>query len=210
MIATRYTLPVAVLLSIALVPTIIHSYLNLSIDNSSPAKSISAMFSDLTSTPTRKNPGWGEETFGCTDWFERTYKDKQGNEVRLFVGRGYDHKRLYHHPELALSHAVDLRSTGLIKLLGEHVIPVNVLHHTTQSKIAGYALFYDGHFIDDPIAHQVKNSLSLLVNAKKPMTLFYVSEDNIDNQTNFEKTLSAKVLTAAIKNYLVEQPVKAP
>lgn len=211
MICLRYAIPVAVLLTVAIVPTVIHNYLNLSVDNSPTTKTIRADLSDFTSTPTRRNSQWGKETFGCNDWFERIYKDRQGNDTRLFVGRAYDHKRLYHHPELALSHGEDLRSNGQIMLYqSQHAIPVNLLHHSTQSKIAAFALFYDGHFIGDPISQQIKNSFNLLVNPQKPMTLFYVSEDNTDSQTPFKKTLSAQVLTEAIKNFLVPQSAKNP
>ncbi|SJM92715.1 conserved hypothetical protein [Crenothrix polyspora] len=204
MISSRYATPVAVLLSLALIPTVIHNYLNLAIDNSATTKAIKADLGTFISVPTRRNPDWGADTFGCTDWFERTYKDKQGNTARLFVGRAYDHKRLYHHPELALSHGEDLRSNGQIVLSDVLAIPVHLLHHNTRPSIAAYALFYDGHFIADPIAHQIKNSISLLVSPEQPMTLFYIAEDNLDNQTAFEKTLSAKVLQEAIRSFLAQ------
>jgi hypothetical protein len=205
MISSRYATPVAILLSLALIPTIIHSYLKLASDNSATTKAIKADLGEFTSVPTRRNPDWGTDTFGCTDWFERTYKDKRGNTARLFVGRAYDHKRLYHHPELALSYGGDLRNNGQTVLSG---IPINLLHHGSRPNIAAYALFYDGRFIDAPIVHQIKNSIRLLVSPEKPMTLFYISEDNLDNQKTFEKTLSAKVLTEAIKSFLAQQPAK--
>ncbi|WP_394754011.1 hypothetical protein [Crenothrix sp.] len=209
MIASRYATPVAVLLSLALIPTVIHSYLKLAVDNSASTKAIRADLGEFISVPTRRNLNWGTHTFGCTDWFERTYKDKQGNTARLFVGRAYDHKRLYHHPELALSYAGDLRANGKILLSASQSVPLNLLHHNTRSNIAAYALFFNGQFIDDPVAHQIKNSMSLLVSPEKPMTLFYISEDNLENQTVFEKTLSAKVLKEAIKSFLAQQPVNA-
>jgi hypothetical protein len=210
MISSRYAIPVAALLSLALVPTVIHSYFKLAIDNSATTKAIKADLGEFVSVPTKRYPDWGAEIFGATDWFERTYKDRQGNTARLFVGRAYDHKRLYHHPELALSYAGDLRSNGKMVLSGVPPIPLHLLHHTTLPKIAAFALFYDGHFIDDPIAHQIKNSISLLVSPEKPMTLFYVSEDNTGQQTDFEKTMSAKVLKQAVHDFLAQQPIKEP
>lgn len=116
MISSHYALPVAVLLSLALVPTVIHSYLDLAIDNSASSKAIKADLGEFISVPTHRNADWGATTFGCTDSFERYYKDKAGNSVRLFVGRAYDLKRLYHHPELAISHGEDLRHDSLLHL----------------------------------------------------------------------------------------------
>jgi hypothetical protein len=210
MISAHYATPVAILLSLAMIPTVIHSYLNLSVDNSASSKAIKADLGEFISVPTRRNAEWGASTFGCTDSFERTYKDKQGNSARLFVGRAYDHKRLYHHPELALSHGEDLRHNGQVNLAGNPQIPVHLLHHTVRPTMAAYVLYYDGHFVDNPIAQQVKNSLQLLVSPQKPMTLFYISEDNLDKQTAFDKTLSAKVLSEAIKRFLAQQPTDRP
>ncbi|SJM95785.1 hypothetical protein [Crenothrix polyspora] len=206
MICSRYAVPVAVFLSLALIPTVIHNYLGLAVDNTATPHAIKADLGEFISVPTRRNIDWGMDMFGCVDWFERTYKDKQGNTARLFVGRAYDHKRLYHHPELALSYGNDLRNDGKIILSGGHAISVTLLHHNTQANIAAYALFYNGYFIDDPIAHQIKNAIKLLVSAEKPMTLFYVSEDNTDKHTPFEKTMSAKLLKAAIQSFLAQQP----
>jgi hypothetical protein len=207
MVASRYLWPVAILLSLALVPTIIHSYLQLSENNSPAIRTIKPDLGEFISIPTRKHADWGKETFGCTDWFERQYKNRQGDTARLFVGRAYDHKRLYHHPELALSHGEDLRSAGIVVLSGHPPMPVHMLRHNTQPKIAAYALYYDGYFIADPISHQLKNSINLLFSPERPMTLFYVSEDNLDNQQDFNKTLSAKVLVAAIDSFLGKSQV---
>ena len=125
MISARYALPVALVLMLALIPTVIHSYLNLKSDDGLSVKNIKSALDNFNSTPTNRQPGWGEDTFGCEDWIERIYTDEQGKSLRLFVGRSYDHKRLYHHPELALSYAKDLRGEGQIRLPGQ--LPVTIL-----------------------------------------------------------------------------------
>src|SRR5664280_2539690 len=102
MISARYALPVAFVLMLALIPTVIHSYLGLKTDDGLSVKNIKPVLDNFYSIPTNRQPGWGEVTFGSEDWIERIYTDEQGKSLRLFVGRSYDHKRLYHHPELAL------------------------------------------------------------------------------------------------------------
>lgn len=202
MISTRYALPVALLLMLALIPTVIHSYLGLTQNDGLSVKNIKPVLENFSSIPTNRNSTWGEQTFGSEDWFERTYKDEQGHLIRLFVARSFDHKRLYHHPELALSYGSDLSSGGLVLLSGKPEIPVNTLRNNTRPGIAGYVLLYDGKFIGNPISHQVKDSFNLLISARKPMTLFYISDTNAPNETIFNNTPAADLLKKAIKDFV--------
>lgn len=205
MISTRYALPVALILMLALIPTVIHGYLGMKTDDGLPVTNINTKLDNFTSTPTNRQPKWGEDTFGCEDWIERTYTDEQGKSLRLFVGRSYDHKRLYHHPELALSYAKDLRGAGQIRLPGQPEIPVNLLRNDTRPNMAAFVLFYDGKFIDNPISHQVKDSLKQLVSASKPMTLFYIADDKAPRDTAFNTTPAASLLEKAIKDFMAQQ-----
>ncbi|MDD5578557.1 MAG: hypothetical protein PHY16_04660 [Methylobacter sp.] len=205
MISTRYALPVAIILLLALIPTIIHSYLGLMKDDGMSVKNIKPVLGNFASIPSNRNPGWGEETFDSQDWFERIYKDKQGHLIRLFVARSYDHKRLYHHPELALSYAKEFSKNSLTILAGQPEIPVNVLQNTARSGMAAFALLYEGKFIANPISHQVQDSLNLLVSARKPMTLFYISDDNTSSDIPFNQTLAGALLNNAIRDFMAQQ-----
>jgi hypothetical protein len=202
MTSTRYALPVALLLTLALIPTVIHSYLGLKKDDGLSVKNIKPSLENFSSMPTNRNPTWGGETFGSEDWFERTYKDEQGHSIRLFVARSFDHKRLYHHPELALSYGSDLSSGGLVLLPGQPEIPVNMLRNNTRTGFAAYVLLYDGKFIGNPISHQVQDSFNLLISARKPMTLFYISDANAPNDAIFNNTPAADLLKKAIKDFV--------
>jgi hypothetical protein len=205
MISSRYGLPVALILMLALVPTVIHSYLGLKEDDGLSVNNIKSELDNFNSTPTNRQPGWGEETFGCEDWIERIYSNEQGKSLRLFVGRSYDHKRLYHHPELALSYAKDLRSAGQIRLPGQPEIPVNVLRNETRPNMAAFVLLYDGKFIGNPISHQIRDSLKQLISVRKPMTLFYIADDNEDQNIPFTQSPAASLLDKAIKDFMAQQ-----
>jgi hypothetical protein len=204
MISTRYALPVALILLLALVPTVIHGYLGMKTDDGMLATNINPILDNFTSIPTSRQPGWGEEAFGCKDWIERIYTNEQGKSLRLFVGRSYDHKRLYHHPELALSYARDLRGTGQILLPGQPAIPVNLLHNDVRPNMAAFVLLYDGNFIDNPISHQIRDSLKQLVSARKPITLFYIADDNAQKDAEFKNTPAASLLEKAIKDFMAQ------
>jgi len=205
MTSTRYALPVALVLMLALIPTVIHSYLGLKVDDGLSVKNIKSVLDNFNSTPTNRQPGWGEETFGSEDWLERAYTDEQGKSLRLFVGRSYDHKRLYHHPELALSYAKGLTGTGLVNLPGQPDIPVNLLYNDARSNMAAFVLLYDGKFIENPISYQIQDSLKQLVSARKPMTLFYVVDDNAPKNTTFIQTPGASLLNKAINDFMAQQ-----
>jgi hypothetical protein len=205
MISTRYALPVALILMLALVPTLIHDYLGMKIDDGFTVTNINPILDDFTSTPTNRQPNWGKDIFGSEDWFERNYTDKNGKTFRLFAGRSYDHKRLYHHPELGMSYSGYLRVTGQIRLPGQPEISVTLLHSDTEPYMAAYALLYDGKFIDDPFSHQIRDSLKQLVSPRKPMTLFYIVDDNAPKNTPFAQSPVASLLKKAIKDFMAQQ-----
>jgi hypothetical protein len=118
------------------------------------------------------------------------------------IGRSHP---LYHHPELALSYAKDLRSDGRIRLPGQPEIPVNLLRNEMRPNMAAFALLYDGKFIDNPISHQIRDSFKQLISARKPMTLFYVVDDNAPKSIEFIQSPAASLLNKAIKDFMVQQ-----
>ncbi|WP_031434333.1 hypothetical protein [Methylomarinum vadi] len=201
MFSTRYAIPVALLLTVTLVPSLIHNYFGLTVTDGKTTNRISNRLSDFESKPSSRNPEWGEVTFDCYDWFERIYKDKQGNSVRLFVGRSFDHKKLYHHPELALSYGNDLARAEKIDFSLPPEITVYLLRANGKRGMAAYALLYEDEFIANPILHQINNSLNLLVSPRKPLTLFYVSDDNEKSQALFAETTMAHILRQAIDDF---------
>lgn len=204
MTSTRYALPVAILLMLALIPTVIHGYLGMKTVDGLSVTRINPVLDNFTSTPTNRQPGWGEDTFGCDDWIERIYTDEHGKSVRLFVGRSFDHKRLYHHPELALSYAKDLKGAGQIRLSQRSDIPVNLLRNDMRPNMAAFVLLYDGKFIADPISNQIQASLKQLVSPRKPMTLFYLADDNAPKTIDFNKTPDATLLEKAITDFMAQ------
>ncbi len=201
MISTRYALPAALLLTLALIPTIIHSYLGSKMDDGMRTEEISSVLNGFTSVPAKRNKRWGEDVFDSKDWVERIYERSGTPKVRLFVARSYDHKRLYHHPELALSYGRNLKDDGLVLLRGEFDIPVHLLRGRESSELIAYALLYDGQYIEDPISHQIRDAFSLLFRPRKAMTLFYVSISNALRNEDIRASPSASVLLAAIQSF---------
>ncbi|HLP81297.1 MAG TPA: hypothetical protein VK141_04780 [Nitrosomonas sp.] len=95
-----------------------------------------------------------------------------------------------------------------IQFLEDTKIPVNVLRNANNPGLAAYALWYDGQFIENPIQHQIKDTLKLLISPKAPMTLLYVSDNYSTRESPFQKTHSAKILTLAIQSIVKNNIVK--
>lgn len=199
MITTRYAIPVCILLALALIPTTIHSYVNSELSDGKFVQKIPKSLGGFTSTSTNRNPKYGMGYFLSTDWFERNYHIKN-KSVRLFIARSYDHKRLYHHPELALSYAQSLPIKSIENLPNHPNISVHVLSDGKGLR-AAYVLLYDNTSITNPIKHQLTDSLRLLVNSRKPITLFYTSQSNLLPSSEFKESEAAALLSLAIENF---------
>jgi hypothetical protein len=208
MISSRYVRPVVLLLALALVPTVIHSYIRARVDDGRTTATIATTLEEMSSQPfTRHNAGWVMDMFNSGDWIERVYQVDSGHEIRLFVARSYDHKRLYHHPELGLSHGNDFTDGGVVMLAGKQEIPVHLLRGSNGPGIVAYALLYKGRFIRDPLKHQIQDSLKLLISPRRQMTMFYVADASVLPKQPFADTASAKLLMSAIDSFQAQKQV---
>jgi hypothetical protein len=202
MISPRYSLAVILLLLIALIPTVIHTYVGAKSDDGKSVKLVPEVLNGWSSTPySRHKAKWVNDMYGSNDWLERIYASPGKTDIRLFVARSYDHKRLYHHPELGLSHGKKLEREGIVVLPGEESIPVHLHNEADGDEFVAYVLLYEGGYIESPIAHQLQNVFGQLVSSRKPMTMFYVSGRYAKGNDEFLQTPAANILEAAIKKF---------
>ena len=202
MISSRYVIPVSLLLILALLPTIIHSYLGSEYDDGKSVQSIPTVLAGFSSEPyfRHKDP-WVKSLYGSEDWIERIYKNDKGEEIRLFAARSYDYKKLYHHPELGLSHGSNLEEEGVLMLPGDPDIPMFVLRNSSGRGIVAYVLLHEGKFVKDPVSHQINGAFTQLFSPMNAMTLFYVSDTISPAAEKFIRTPSASLLAAAIQSF---------
>jgi hypothetical protein len=201
MISGRYATSVAVLLALALIPTAIHSYWGVVTRDGLRASYVSATLEGMPSTPTARKALWVMNNFESDDWIERTYR-AGSDDVVLFVARSYDAKRLYHHPELALLRGTETAPAGVTHADARPNVPLHVVttERGGQRGVAVYALLYDGQFIENPVAFQLKTSAELLVGGRKPMTLFMAS-DLAGDPDRAADSPAVRVLLAAIAGF---------
>jgi hypothetical protein len=202
-ISSRYAVPVCVLALMALVPTIIHSYVGIVVDDGRTIASVPTMLAGYSSTPSDRNATWGRRRFNSDDWFERKYAGA-GDEVTLTVVRSYDLTPLYHHPELAIAY-VDGHSfepERIRRFAGHDDVPVHVVRsYSPDSAAVLYALEYDGRFIDNPIAFQLRTSGELLFSGRRAMTLFFARDQTAPSDRDLPTAGVTRVLFAAMNAF---------
>jgi hypothetical protein len=206
MISPRYALAICVLVAMALVPTLIHSY---STDVASDGLLTSAIPRTLVgygSTATSRHETWGQRRFESTDWTERAYR-AQGDEVVLTVVRSFDHKSLYHHPELAVAYSSGFAGLQTTRVPDRPEIPVMVLSPGAGSRArAMYVLHSAGRFIEDPVLFQIRTATELLVARRKPMTLFFVLDPSAPENQRLDTLPALRILFAAIDSFFQQNP----
>ena len=201
MISPRFAPAVALIAVFALIPTVIHSYRGLTIDDGLTVRSIPETLAGMPSTPTARKNQWVESNLSSRDWFERTYKVGR-SDVRLFAARSFDAKKLYHHPELAVLRGLEPESAGKDHLPGRPDIPIEVLTTSDRGRrgIAVYALSYGGEYIDNPILFQLSVSRELVFGGRRAMTLFMAS-DLAGSPRQLDKAPAVTVLRAALEAF---------
>jgi hypothetical protein len=202
MISSRYAPLVCVALALALIPTIIHSYAGLVVDDALSATTIPPVIGEYVSTPTKRSADWGERRFDSHDWIERQYSTA-GDSVVLTVIRSYDLKALYHHPELAVAYHFASFGTARTDTLEKYPdMPIHVLSNGNEGPIGLYVLHYDGGFVADPIRFQIRTAGELLFSGRKAMTLLFVRDDTVPAGTDPLRLPAAQLLVSAVRQFV--------
>jgi hypothetical protein len=167
-ISMRYAPAVAVLVGLALVPTILHAYIGFTASDQATSHRVSRQLGGIDGVDTARDVAWVKQYFNTTDFIERRY----GADVTLFVARGFDAKALYHHPELGLAYGRTFTSTEVIdQTSSSGTIVLRLLEGADG--FACYALLYGNEFVDSPLRFEVRRAVSLLFGPRREMTLFF-------------------------------------
>ena len=198
MICSRYVPLLCALLVAALVPTVIHSYAGMKVDDGRTTTVIPIALAGFTSAPTDRNDGWGKRRFESDDWFERRYVSGR-DEAVLTVIRSYDLKRLYHHPELAVAYGTAFVEHEVVRFPERTDIPVHVLRtrETNRPAVAMYVLHHGDSFVDAPIWFQLRTAGELLVGGRRAMTLIFVNDVSVPEDANVATLPSRTLLMEA-------------
>lgn len=206
MISSRYAPAVCVLVALALVPTIIHSYTHTVSKDGLTTAAIPLSLEGAPSTQTEHDAAWGQRRFDSFDWIERRYRLGDG-DVLLTVLRSYDLKKLYHHPELDVAYGTGFLRYEVKRPGSRQDLPLHVLSDLDRQATAVYALHYGAGFIEDPIAFQVRAAGELLFSPRQAMTLLFARDLKPSQAKALEQYPSTRVLLSAIDSFL-QSPAK--
>lgn len=172
MIGGRHLTALLLLLGLALVPTILHGYLGF-VGTAAP---VLAENLPPGSRPaeSRRSAAWLTETYAVESWAERAYDLPGHRPVTLFVARGFDLKKLYHHPELGVLRGRSFHPHRSALIDGQ---PVHVLRNLTGAESAVYALVYEDRWIGNPYVLQVSSAVTALWTGRRPLTLVFAYGD---------------------------------
>ncbi|BCS33177.2 hypothetical protein TBR22_A24040 [Luteitalea sp. TBR-22] len=175
MLSARYATPVLVLLALALVPTVVNSYVGRKIVESPALRdALPEVLDGTASMPTDRRATTIKKEFDSEDWVEREFVDARGSRSVVLAVRSYDMKRLYHHPELAVSET-DYERESVERVDGKHgPLDVHVLRSGGGSTVAAYALLFKGRTIGNPYLFQLTKAPELLLLGQRPLTLVFV------------------------------------
>jgi len=174
----RYARLTLVLVLVALIPTVVNSYLG-SVEDTGPGidATVPTSLLGLPSSPTGRREASMQRNFAPTDWIERRYA-LGDTEVTLVVARSFDMKRLYHHPELAVASGMNYRAPRLETLPAEGGdLHAHVLEGENTGLVA-YTLLYGDATIARPLLFQLQVAPELLLRGRRPMTLVLALDRN--------------------------------
>lgn len=177
MISRRHATPLALVLTVALLPTLRHGYTRFVL----PAVQITPRdlpptLGSIPGADRELGRAWMVNTYDADSWAQRTYALPGRGEFSLFVARGFDLKKLYHHPELGIlrGHSFSPARRTPLDAAGS---PVFVLEGTSSEDAAVYALLYEGQWVANPYMMQLYSAVTSLWGGRRPLTLVLVHGD---------------------------------
>jgi hypothetical protein len=172
-ISRRYLVALSALLALALLPTIRHGYLGyVEAATKVTAASLPAEVVGTPGVATTTPPVWMPDTFSEDSWAEKTYDVSGVGRLTLVVARGYDLKKLYHHPEIAVLRGRTFEPVRHAALAGGE--PVYVLvNRSNERESAVYALVYDNSWVGNPYLLQMSSAFTSIWARRRPLTLVF-------------------------------------
>lgn len=163
MISARFAWAAAAVLLVAAVPTVLNVYLRpAEPEPGSLERELGTRLGEFEPGPRKADRT--EEHFGARDFVTRRY-----GPIELFAARGYDGKKLFHFPELALTYG--RAATAVRDIEGVRVIE---FAQGNEVHVAAYALLYGRRGVAEPIRFYLSILPELFVGRREPMTLVYV------------------------------------
>lgn len=178
MISSRHAVALLVLLAVALLPTVQHAYVGYTATAAKVTQELlPASMDGISGAPKPRTGGWMASTYSADSWAERSYAATGAAHVSLLVARGFDLKKLYHHPELGVLRGNSFQPLRRAEIDGR---PVHVLQNVADGDSAVYALIYEHDWVANPYVLQASSAFTSLWTGRRPLTLVFVYGSVLD------------------------------
>jgi hypothetical protein len=163
-------------LLLALIPVVVHSYLQVEIDD---CKAPGAFLRE--SEPASHSGGardaWLRERFQSSQWSEGSFV-RDGQRFQFSIIRSYDAKRLYHRPENSLvEHSVVVKDREVEWVRADSgALPIHRAYYGDMDPaiLVAYLLVYRSSPIASPYWPQLRAAPVELLSGRRPITLFFI------------------------------------
>ena len=156
-LSLRYVRPLSACLLLALIPVVVHSYLQVEIDDCKAPWAFvpeSAQASDSGGS----RDAWMRERFQSSQWQEGSFF-RDGLRFDFSIIRSYDAKRLYHRPETSLVEHAIVETRGIEWVQADSgALPIHRAYYgdTDPAILVAYLLVYRSSPVASPYWAQLR------------------------------------------------------
>ena len=178
-LSTRYTPHLAIVMLLAAVPVVLHSYARVENDEcAAPARLVRR---SIVRPPSTERIAFVEATFGTSQFREGRLPAEDGLPAMSWVVvRTHDAKNLYYR----VAHRVLGREPDRVRVesvqVGNVALPIRQVEYTPElgsplDTRASYLLVYDGKPVANPYLNQLLAAPLRVFTGSRPMTVFFIS-----------------------------------
>jgi hypothetical protein len=174
-LSLRYVRPLSACLLLALIPVVVHSYIQVESDDCK-APWVFMPKSAQASDSGGSRDAWMREFFESSQWREGSFF-KDGLRFDFSIIRSYDAKRLYHRPETSLVEHANVERRGIEWVgAGSGALPIHRAYYfdTDPAIVVAYLLVYRSSPVASPFWVHLRGAPVELLSGGRPMTLFLI------------------------------------
>ena len=174
-LSLRYVRPLSACLLLALIPVVVHSYLQIEIDDCKVPRALVPESAQASHSGGSRD-ALMRQRFQSSQWDEGSFF-RDGLRFDFSIIRSYDAKRLYHRPETSLVEHEVVERRGIEWVPADSgALPIHRAYYddTDPAIVVAYLLVYRSSPVASPYWPHLRAAPVELVSGRRPMTLFFI------------------------------------
>ncbi len=205
LLARRWAPHVCVLLSVAMLPVVLHGYVGVESDDCAHATAVAPPWAPGDSTTGRA--AYIDGLMKPSQWREGTLRDSDGTALNYVIARSFDAKHLYYRPEYKLVQKARPASHEIVWIeMDDESVPVHRPIYQKRIRnpligLAAYVILYDGVPVENPYRTQLLSAPLQIVRGRLPTTLLFVWGYVGETELATAEARATDWLRSALRNY---------